>query len=239
MLSALSPGKRRGSIAPRLLAALCVALSTTPVIAASQCYGTVRDGRIERSVKLPLDGPNFTAYSADGVAAGRTHVHSTVATIIARAYAATAENMPDAVFVYGETGWPNGGRIPPHRTHRNGLSVDFFVPVRNAAGRSVPLPTNDANRFGYDIEFDAAARYGALEIDFAALAEHLYQLDVAAKALDAGIALVIFDRAYLPRLFATARGKALAQRLRFMKREPWVRHDDHYHVDFAVECRSN
>ena len=52
-----------------------------------------------------------------------------------------------------------------------------------------------------------------------------------------GIALVIFDTAYLPRLRATPRGPYLQQNLKFMKGKPWVRHDEHYHVDFAVNCK--
>jgi penicillin-insensitive murein endopeptidase len=59
---------------------------------------------------------------------------------------------------------------------------------------------------------------------------------VAAKAKGSGLALVIFDRQYLPRLFATRRGIYLKKHVVFMKGKPWVRHDEHYHVDFAVAC---
>jgi len=152
-------------------------------------------------------------------------------------YRALEAGAPGKLFVYGETGWRSGGRIKPHRTHQNGLSVDFMVPVVNRAGRSIPLPTNALNRFGYDIEFDADGRYGGLEIDFPAIAEHLYELHRAAGRQGIGIALVIFDEAYLPRLLGTARGPYLKQNLKFMKGKPWVRHDEHYHVDFAVGCR--
>jgi penicillin-insensitive murein endopeptidase len=155
---------------------------------------------------------------------------------VVNSYKALEATAPEKVFVYGETGWKSGGRIKPHRTHQNGLSVDFMVPVMNRAGRSIPLPTNALNRFGYDLEFDAAGRYEELEIDFLAIAEHLYQLHLAARTQGIGIALVIFDEAYLPRLFATARGPSLKQNLKFMKGKPWVRHDEHYHVDFAVKC---
>jgi penicillin-insensitive murein endopeptidase len=163
-------------------------------------------------------------------------VHAQVAEIIADAYAALARQSPEVHYVYGETGWPSGGRFRPHRSHQNGLSVDFFVPVRNAAGQSVALPTGVGDKFGYDIEFDADARWGEYRIDFVALAEHLLQLQRAAQARGLGIAQVIFDTSYLPRLFATPRGAEL-QRLNFMKGKPWVRHDEHYHVDFAVPCK--
>jgi murein endopeptidase len=141
--------------------------------AGSQCHGTVSKGRIENSVKLPASGRNFSAYSALGVAAGRTHVHSKVADVLLASYEALAQAQPSNVYVYGETGWPSGGRIRPHRTHQNGLSVDFFV----------------------------------------------------------------LDPAYLPRLFATERGPFLRRTLPFMKGQPWVRHDEHYHVDFSVPCK--
>ena len=217
-----------------------VALQPPYLLAAeSQCYGTVSNGRLEGGVKLPSEGANFASYSTLGAATGRTHVHSKVAEIIVSAYAALAKDKPTNTYVYGETGWSSGGRIRPHRTHQNGLSVDFFVPVRNSAGKSVPLPTGVTNKLGYDIEFTANAQYDEYTIDFDATAEHLYQLQVAAKANGAGIAVVIFDTEFLPKLFATTRGTYLQKELPFMKGKPWVRHDEHYHVDFRVPCKQN
>ncbi len=203
----------------------------------SVCFGRTSNGRLERGVRLANEGPNFSPYSSLAVAAGRTYVHSRVATIVEDSYAALEKALPDTVFVYGETGWRNGGRFRPHRTHQNGLSVDFFVPVLNQAGSSVPIPTLPTTRFGYDLEFNASGRLDELQIDFGALAEHLYQLDVAAKRNKAPIALVIFDPTYFDRLFATPRGDQIRS-LPFMKGKPWVRHDEHFHVDFAVPCRA-
>lgn len=220
-----------------LLVTLLAAALGPDVAAESRCYGSVSSGRVEGSVKLPATGPNYTAYSRLAAVAGRTHVHSRVAAIMQAAYAALHRSHPQVRYVYGETGWPAGGRLRPHRTHQNGLSVDFFVPVRDAAGKSVPLPTDLSQRLGYDIEFDAHARFGGYAIDFEALSEHLYELHVAARAQGAGIALVIFDSAYLPRLYATPRGPYLRQHLPFMQGKPWVRHDEHYHVDFAIPCK--
>lgn len=221
----------------RILASLTLFVVSLAVAGESQCYGTVSNGRIENSVKLPASGPNFSAYSSLAAAAGRTHVHSRVASVIAASYRALHVASPSTVYVYGETGWPSGGRFRPHRTHQNGLSVDFFVPVRDATGVSVPIPTSTLTRFGYDIEFDSTARHGKYSIDFIATAEHLYHLHQAAKAQGVGIALVIFDTQYLPKLFATPRGAYLQQNLPFMKGKPWVRHDEHYHVDFAIPCK--
>ncbi|WP_229413657.1 penicillin-insensitive murein endopeptidase [Massilia violaceinigra] len=203
---------------------------------ASQCFGNVSKGRLEGGVKLPAAGPNFSAYSAAAIAAGRTHVHATTAQIIMAAYAGAHASQPGARYVYGETGMEKGGPFAPHKTHQNGLSVDFFVPVRNARGEPVSLPSSPQNRYGYNIEFDAAGRYQDYRIDFAAFAEHLYQLDVAAKARGAALALVIVDRSFIPALLATVRGPWLRQHMPFMKGRPWVRHDEHYHVDFKLAC---
>jgi penicillin-insensitive murein endopeptidase len=153
------------------------------------------------------------------------------------AYAALETSAPTKVFVYGETGASHGGSFRPHRTHQNGLSVDFFVPVMDHIGKSVTLPTSAGNKWGYNIEFDANAKFGGYAIDFEALAEHLFQLHSAANARGAGISLVIFDPPFLPKLFATARGSYLKRNLPFMRGKAWWRHDEHYHVDFSAPCK--
>lgn len=222
----------------RLLSALAaVLLSGAAHAAQSQCYGTVSKGRLQGGVQLPLYGANFTAYSAIAAGAGRNYLHAQAARIVLEAYAGTGRSMPDVHFVYGETGLAAGGPFAPHRTHQNGLSADFFVPVRDAAGRSVPLPTPQQQRFGYDIEFDSTGRYGAYRIDFRALAEHVYQLDLAARASGSSIRQVIIEPSFMPQLLATPRGKYLSRKVNFMKGKPWWRHDEHYHVDFAAHCR--
>ena len=202
---------------------------------ASTCYGRPGAGSIAGAVALPASGANFEAYSRLGVQMGRTHVHARVREVLLDAYAALARSAPGKHYVYGETGLQEGGRMRPHRTHQNGLSVDFMVPVLDAKGHSVPLPSSPLNKFGYGLEFDGEGRAGGLRIDYAALAEHLYQLKEAAHKRKVGIALVIFDPGLMPALMKTARGKDL-RGLPFMKGKPWIRHDEHYHVDFAVPC---
>lgn len=217
--------------AAMLSASCAVAVEGRP----SQCFGTVAHGRIEHSVQMPSEGRNYQAYSRLASALGRTCVHSRVREVVVDAYTALEKTMPEKTFVHGETGLANGGRFRPHRTHQNGLSVDFMVPVVDASGRSLPLPTSVLNEFGYGIEFDADGRYGNFRIDFEAMAEHLYQVHAAAAKSGVGIALVIFEPAYHARLFATSRGPLLRS-LPWMKKSAWIRHDNHYHVDFALPC---
>lgn len=222
------------------LSMICVALlavGSAAHAADSVCHGTPAKGRIEHAVQLPASGKNFRAYSTVGVSLGRTYTHAYVADAITDAYAALAKRTPAKTFVYGETGFAKGGPFKPHKTHQNGLSVDFMVPVMDAKGRSVPLPGNAGNRYGYDIEFDADARYRDLRIDFEALGEHLYALDLSGRRSGARIGRVIFEPAYLPKLFATTRGAYLRRHVEFTRGKVWWRHDEHYHVDFTVPCR--
>jgi len=202
---------------------------------ASTCFGNSGSGRIEGAVALPLAGPNFGAYSELGLKLGRTWVHAQVRDVVLGAYSTLSRSTPDVQYVYGETGLRTGGPMQPHRTHENGTSVDFMVPVRGRDGRPAQLPRTAHNHYGYDLEFDDAGKLADLRIDFAAIAAHLAQLDLEARRHGFGIARVILAPEYIPKVLATPAGQHFKS-LPFMKTRPWVRHDEHYHVDFAVKC---
>lgn len=206
-------------------------------LADSICYGTTAKGRLENGVRLPSHGNNFVSYGTVPELAGRTFVHHKVRDVMVEAYQALERDQPDKVFKYAETGFKTGGRFSPHKTHQNGLSVDFMVPVVDRAGRSVHLPTHAFNRYGYDIEFDAHARYDKYTIDYEALAAHLVALHQATDKHGVGIWRVIFDPALAPHLYRTKYGPYLKQHIFIPKTQSWVRHDEHYHVDFQVGCR--
>jgi penicillin-insensitive murein DD-endopeptidase len=218
------------------LAAITHPISTQA--ATSLCVGSPASGQAREAVQLPLRGRNFSPYNTQAVALGRTYVHQQVRDVVVQAYQALETAAPTKVFVYGETGAKNGAAFAPHRSHQNGLSVDFMVPVFNTNDQSVPLPTTANNHFGYDLEFDPEASMKGFRIDFEALAEHLAQLHLATEqqGFGFGIDRVFFDPIYLPRLFATLRGTYLKKNIRFMSKQAWVRHDEHYHVDFKLKC---
>lgn len=203
----------------------------------STCYGTAEKGRLENGVSLPAAGPNFQSYSSLGSALGRTCVHSAVADIVTAAYADLARELPSTVFVYGETGWCSGGSFRPHKTHQNGTSVDFMVPIRNGAGVSVPLPTGPFNEFGYSMEFDSSGKSGDLTVDFPAITTHLYFLEQEASARGIKIRRVILAPEFQRRLVGTPHWPQVAKLDLFSKSKPWVRHDEHYHVDFLPGCK--
>lgn len=222
----------------KLLFIILLILPTSLFASQSVCYGTTSNGKLENGVKLPASGKNFVGYSAIAATAGRTYVHSAVKEIIVSAYKSLEVEQPQKVYKYAETGFKNGGQFKPHKTHRNGLSVDFMTPVINEKGKSVHLPTNIFNKLGYNIEFDDKDNYKNLSIDYEALAAHIVALHKQAKSLGYDMWRVIFDPKLQPNLFKTQYADYLKKNISFSKKRSWVRHDEHYHVDFAIPCES-
>lgn len=202
----------------------------------STCYGTTANGRLAHGAKLPSSGVNFTSYGVVPEMAGRTYVHDTVRDIVVDAYRILETEQPGKVFKYAETGFEEGGRFKPHKTHRNGLSIDFMVPVLDRTGASVHLPTHALNKYGYDIEFDAQGRHGEYRIDYEALAAHIVASGRAARKTGNRLWRVIFDPGLAPNLYNTRYGDYIKRHVQIPRKRSWVRHDEHYHVDFAVGC---
>jgi penicillin-insensitive murein endopeptidase len=202
----------------------------------STCYGTTSNGHLENGVQLPSEGANFVGYSTVARLAGRTYVHSSVKDIMLAAYKDLEKNQPNKVYKYAETAFEEGGQFKPHKTHRNGLSVDFMTPVIDENNVSVHLPTHPLNKFGYDIEFDKNDEYDGLRIDYEAIAAHIVALHKQAKAAGYDLWRVIFAPELQPNLYTTTYGPYLKKYITFSTKRSWVRHDEHYHVDFAIPC---
>lgn len=203
----------------------------------STCFGTTSNGGLENGVKLPSDGNNFVGYSTIASLAGRTYVHSEVKKIIVAAYQDLETEQPGKVFKYAESGFKEGGEFKPHKTHRNGLSVDFMTPVKNKTGKSVHLPTNLLNKFGYNIEFDENDQFDGMHIDYEALAAHVVALHKQARSHGYDLWRVIFDPNLQPNLYKTKYASYLKENIQFSAKPSWVRHDEHYHVDFDIPCK--
>lgn len=203
----------------------------------SICRGSVAGGSLEGGRRLPYSGENYRAYSFLGFLAGRTFVHGAVRDAMQDAYAQLSKSHPELRFVYAESRWPWGGGFAPHKTHANGTAADFHVPVRTLDGQVAELPTSPFNQFGYAVEFDSTGRAGPYRIDFEAMTLHLLALDRAARSHGIRIQRVIFDTRLQPKLAAAGSGADVMGRIAFNKQQAWVRHDEHYHVNFAVACR--
>ncbi len=221
----------------KYLILILLAISSNSFSGESTCYGTTSEGRLENGQQLPASGTNFEGYSTIARIAGRTYVHSTVKSIIVNSYKTLEAEQPKKVFKYAETGFKDGGKFSPHKTHKNGLSVDFMTPVKNANGTSTHLSTTPFNRFGYDIEFDEYGKYNDLTIDYEALAAHIVALHREAISQGHNLWRVIFDPKLQPELYKTKYADYLKKNITFSKKRSWVRHDEHYHVDFSVPCK--
>jgi len=219
------------------LAIIALFFNSSAIVGESICYGTTSNGRLEGGVELPSKGKNFVSYSKTAQIAGRTYVHSKVREIVLAAYQKLESERPNKVYKYAETGFKEGGRFRPHKTHQNGLSVDFMVPVVNEEGESVHLPTHYFNKLGYSIEFDSAGKYDEYKIDYKALAAHIVSLHKAARERGVDLWRIIFDPKLQPYIISTKYGKYLKKHIQFSKKKSWVRHDEHYHVDFEIPCK--
>ncbi len=204
----------------------------------SQCFGTTSNGRIENSVQLPIKGDNFVIYNSLGNLFGRNFVHSKVYDVVVNSFEQLAQKHPRFKYKYGETGWKYGGEFKPHKTHQNGLSVDIMVPVIDEKMQPVYFPSNLSNQFGYGVEFDSNGEYGDYRIDFEALALHLVELHKESLKQGVDIWRVIFAPEFQTKLYQTNQAKYLQENLTFMKNKAWIRHDEHYHIDFKVKCKN-
>jgi len=203
----------------------------------STCYGTTSDGRLEQGVQLPSSGKNFISYGEIPEVLGRTYVHDTVSKIVVDAYDELFVSHPNKRFKYAETGLSEGGEFSPHKTHRNGLSVDFMAPVVDQNNQSTHFSTHVFNKYGYNVDFNSAGQYEEYTIDFDALGAHLVELHKASLKNGVDIWRVLFAPDLQPKLYATQYGEYIKKHIIIPTKKSWVRHDEHYHVDFNVPCK--
>lgn len=199
---------------------------------ASQAIGTPAKGSLKNGKRIQFSGPNFTTYSFFGFLTGRTFVHEKVRKTVLETYQKCETALPNIEFVLMETGHRNGGKFAPHRTHQNGLSVDFMTPLLKNE-----KPYNAHHIFtgyGYGYVFDNQGKKEEIRIDYETMAKHLLLLHETAQANGLRIKKVIFDPVLQPYLFKTPSGKKLKGKFYFTRVRVTFRHDDHYHVDFEL-----
>jgi penicillin-insensitive murein endopeptidase len=199
-------------------------------------YGAGRCGKLEGGVALSCSGDNFEAFTSLACLLGRNYLHPLVTETILEAYGELAQKMPNRKWQYGDLGWKNGGSFRPHKTHQNGLSADFFVPMVNRAGEPVTVPTSLFNKFGYGLELDGAGRLKDRTVDWAAITDHLLALEKAGAPYGVSIQRVILAAEFHP-LLLRADPRAEKFRDRLIRQSVWIRHDEHYHVDFDIPAK--
>lgn len=200
-------------------------------------FGGGSCGRLQGGEPVPCNGKNHEAYSSVACVLGRNVLHPLVVATLVDAWKLLEDRAPGRTWQYGELGVAGGGRFWPHKTHQAGVSADLMVPLRNAAGDPVKLPVHPFNALGYGVELDAKGRLGALELDWNALAQLLQALDEAGTAHGVRVRLVIFDTPLKDALLKNVPA-ARAFASRFNKHKPWIRHDEHVHVEFDLPANA-
>ena len=227
-----------------LLIAILIFISLPEVIHSnsgqSEVIGSVRNGGLENAYLLPYKGKNYQYFSLSSYyLANNAYTHHQVYQTVLDAYDVCASTLPNVRFGLMECSDKKGGDMLIHRTHENGMSVDFMVPkLRNGK------PNHWLDYLGYVhylLEFDDQGRskaFSGIEIDFESIAQHILAIDEAAKQNGLDIRKVILKVELLDDLFNSPSGKLLQQRDIFfvprLQHMVNVVHDDHYHIDFKI-----
>jgi penicillin-insensitive murein DD-endopeptidase len=205
----------------------------------SKSNGTVSAGTLENGKLMPYLGKNFGYFDSTSYVNSRAYVHSEVRKTVLDVYQQFETLSPARFFYVMECSNKDGGKMYPHHTHQNGLSIDFMTPLLQNDLPYTALDTLGADH--YWLEFDNTGKYTkdqGIAIDFNLAAQHIFLLEQTARKYGCKIAKVIFKLELKDELFATEYGKKLeAGSVYFAKNLPDLinsLHDDHYHIDFEM-----
>ena len=203
----------------------------------SQSIGSVSNGSLKNGKLIPFQGKNFSYFDETSYLSGRGFLNSKVLHTILGGYKNLETTQPNRTFKIMECAHKNGGKLWPHRTHQNGLSVDFMVPKLKNAKPYYGLDTLGINH--YWLTFNNQGQYNkdtSITIDFESIAEHLLTLKEEAKKHNLKIQKVILKVELKDELFHGKYGKKLKESGIYIVKSlsPTINalHDEHYHVDF-------
>jgi penicillin-insensitive murein DD-endopeptidase len=205
----------------------------------SESHGSVSHGTLENGTLIPFSGKNYAYFDTASYLGGRAFTHQHVASTLLDAYSELLDLKVDRIFKVMEMSNEHGGKLFPHRTHQNGMSVDLMTPLIKDN-----LPCYDLDKLGsahYFLEFDKNGKYikdHAISIDFDMIARHILILDKSARKYGLKISKVIFNMDLKDELFASPYGQQLKTSGIYITKNlsPLINslHDDHYHVDFET-----
>jgi penicillin-insensitive murein endopeptidase len=206
----------------------------------SESIGTVSKGQLKNGKLIPFKGKNFTYFDVQSYLNGRAYLNGKVLKTLLGAYKELEILLPQRMFYVMECSNQDGGKLFPHRTHQNGLSIDFMMPLIKNGKPFYGLDTLGANH--YFLEFDNQGKYkvdSTISIDFNIVAQHILILNKVAKVIGVKVAKVIINTDLKDELFATLNGKTLESSGIYVvqKLSPLINslHDDHYHIDFEIK----
>ncbi len=205
--------------------------------AKSQSLGTVSNGSLKNGALFPFSGPNFRYFDTSSYLAKRAFLNASILKTVLECYKSLETTLNGRIFGVMECSHEHGGKLTPHRTHQNGLSIDFMTPLLFNGQTNHDLDTLGPAH--YLMQFNDRGYYTEdprYRIDFETMAQHIYTLHLIAKANGHPIEKVIWKLELQDELLATKYGKLLMQEnVYFTKHLTSLinnLHDDHYHIDF-------
>ncbi|MFN5415428.1 MAG: hypothetical protein ACK5B9_00105, partial [Flavobacteriia bacterium] len=201
--------------------------------------GTVGNGSLQNGKLFPFEGKNFFYFDTSSYLAGRAFLNGKVKDLMLETYQVLEKKIPQRNFGVMECSHEDGGKLSPHITHQNGLSVDFMTPLM-----SKDSIFGNLDKIGlqhYFLDFNSDGKYlkdNSVQIDFDALALHILTLNELSSSKGLKIEKILFKIELLDNLFASKFGKKLKESgIYFAKKlSPQINalHDDHYHIDFSL-----
>lgn len=205
----------------------------------STARGSTGRGSLENAYILPYYGANFQYFSPlSYFLLDNAYLHSKTHKIVLEAYKECEKTCEGTEFRIMECTRKEGGEMLIHRSHQNGLSVDFMIPKKR--GEEQSLLYDRSGMLHYLLEFDDSGRLWfdkEVKLDLETAARHILGLDNAAKRNGMRIKRVILKTDLKAKFYQTESGKKVKARGIYLVRSlpDLVNrvHDDHYHVDFA------
>ncbi len=202
--------------------------------------GSVGSGSLENAYLLPYRGQNFKYFSPISYfLLDNAYLHARVHRTLVAAYETCETTCPDTFFRIMECAHKYGGKMLIHRTHQNGLSVDFMIPKKR--GERQAWLYDRLGIWHYLLEFTDSGQLKLdqnVEIDFETMGKHMLALDDAARANGLHLQKVILKIELKNDFFKTKSGQKVKNRGIYFARSlsPKVNavHDDHYHIDFEI-----
>lgn len=201
--------------------------------------GTTANGTLINGKLVPFNGSNFEYFDTSSYLGGRAFLNDRVLKTFEEVYDTLAARHPGRKFRLMECSLRNGGPIPGHRTHQNGLSTDVMVPVTKNGEPYYGL--DSLGGWHYALDFNNNGQLisdTTVTIDFELLAEHVFLLNKIGKKHKLKVAKTILKLELKDELYATVYGKKIKNAgIYFAMNLPDFinrNHDDHYHIDFEV-----
>jgi len=203
----------------------------------SKSNGTVGNGSLTNGKLFPFNGTNFHYFDSTSYLSDRAFVNDKVKLAVLETYTEMKNELPDQEFCIMECSNKTGGKIFPHRTHQNGLSVDFMMPLIQDQKPYYGL--DSIGQKHYLLVFDDSGKYldnKNISVNFDLVAKHILILNQQAIKHKLRISKVIIKVEFKDELFSTPNGQKLKNSTIYITKQldPLINslHDDHYHVDF-------